>query len=219
MPNLGKLVLVRHGASEWNIHNIFTGWMDVPLAEQGIEEAHEAGKKLKGLHFDIAFTSVLSRAIDTQKIILDEIGQSDILVFKDQALNERHYGALQGKNKDKTREEFGEEQVQLWRRSYDIAPPEGESLKDTCDRTIPYLTEKILTEVKQGKNVLVTAHGNSLRSIVMKLEKLSPDEIIKVNIPTGVPYIYTFDTEMNVINREILNGSISQLTHLEREVQ
>jgi len=219
MPKPGKLVLVRHGASEWNIKNIFTGWTDIPLAEQGVAEAHEAGKKLMEFHFDLAFTSVLSRAIDTLDIILKEIEQTDIPITKDQALNERNYGDLQGNNKDEMRKKVGEEQVHLWRRSYDVAPPNGESLKDTCDRTIPYLSEKILPEVQNGKTVIVSAHGNSLRSVLMHLEKLSPEEIVQVNIPTGVPYVYEFDENMDMTKKTILNGSISTLSEQEREVQ
>lgn len=215
----GKLVLVRHGASKWNLKNIFTGWTDIDLAEQGKEEALHAATKLKDLRFDIAFTSVLMRAINTLDIILKETNQTDIPVFKDEALNERNYGDLQGKNKEELRQEVGEEQVHIWRRSYDVAPPNGESLKDTCDRTIPYLKEKILPEIRQGKNVIVSAHGNSLRSILMYLEDLSPEEIIKVNIPTGVPYLYEFDSDMKFTKKTILNGEISDLSPEEREVQ
>lgn len=215
----GKLVLVRHGLSEWNLKNIFTGWTDIPLAEKGKLEAHKAAEKLKDFKFDLAFTSVLSRAIDTLDIILHDIGQTDIPITKDQALNERHYGDLQGKNKDQMRKEVGEEQVHIWRRSYDVAPPNGESLKDTCERTIPYFEAKILPEIKAGKNVIVSAHGNSLRSVLMNLEDLAPDEIIKVNIPTGVPYVYEFDEDMKVINKTILNGDIPEATGEAEEVQ
>jgi len=215
----GKLVLVRHGASVWNLDNIFTGWTDVALAEQGVDEAHQAGRKLVDFKFDLAFTSVLKRAIDTLTIILEEIEQINIPITKDEALNERNYGDLQGHNKDEMKKKVGADQVHLWRRSYDIAPPNGESLKDTCDRTIPYLQEKIVPEIQQGKNVIVSAHGNSLRSILMYLEDLKPDEIIHVNIPTGVPYVYEFDENMKVTQKSILNHDISTLDDEKREVQ
>lgn len=207
MPSVtapGKLVLVRHGASEWNLKDIFTGWVDVPLSPKGIAEAHRAGEKLKGYSFDMAFTSVLSRAIDTLNIILKDLEQESIPTEKDIALNERHYGDLQGKNKEEMKEIFGAETVEVWRRSFDLAPPSGESLKDTCDRTIPYFRDNIMPEVKGGKNIIVAAHGNSLRSILMYLELLAPHEIVKVNIATGVPYVYEFDPEMNVTKKTIL---------------
>ncbi len=207
MPSVtppGKLVLVRHGASEWNLKDIFTGWVDVPLSTKGIAEAHRAGEKLQGYEFQIAFTSVLSRAIDTLKIILKDLHQEKIPTQKDIALNERHYGDLQGKNKEEMKEIFGAETVEVWRRSFDLAPPSGESLKDTCDRTIPYFKEVIMPEIQQGKHVIVAAHGNSLRSILMYLELLAPHEIVKVNIATGVPYVYEFDQEMNVTKKKIL---------------
>jgi len=215
----GKLVLVRHGASVWNLENIFTGWTDVDLADKGREEALHAAIKLKEYKFDLAYTSVLKRAIDTLDIILQEIGQTDIPITKDEALNERHYGDLQGHNKDEMRKKVGAEQVHLWRRSYDVAPPNGESLKDTCDRTIPYLKDKILPDIQQGKNVIVSAHGNSLRSILMYLEDLRPDEIIKVNIPTGVPYVYEFDENLKISQKTILEHDISDLSDEKREVQ
>lgn len=200
----GKLVLVRHGASEWNLKDMFTGWVDVPLSPIGIEEAHRAAKRLKDYHFDVAFTSLLSRAINTLQIILEDTKQTKIPISKDLALNERHYGDLQGKSKEEMKEVFGEEVVQVWRRSFDVAPPSGESLKDTCERTIPYLKETIIPEVKKGKNVIVAAHGNSLRSIIMYLELLAPHEIVKVSIPTGVPYVYEFDEKMHVLKKTIL---------------
>jgi 2,3-bisphosphoglycerate-dependent phosphoglycerate mutase len=195
---------VRHGASDWNLKNIFTGWIDISLAPQGITEAHAAAQKLKNYHFDVAFTSVLKRATETLDIVLQDLSQTHIPVFKDKALNERHYGDLQGKNKEDIRKEVGDSQLLLWRRSYDVAPPHGESLKDTAARTLPYFKEKILPELKAGKTVLVSAHGNSLRSIVMDLEKLSPDEILHVNIPTGIPWVYEFDGTMNLTKKTIL---------------
>lgn len=204
MTHPGKLVLVRHGASEWNLKNVFTGWVDVPLSEQGIAEAHKAAEKLNGFHFDMAFSSVLKRANDTLDIILKDLGQSDIPVFKDVALNERHYGDLQGKNKAEMEEIFGKDVVNVWRRSFDVAPPHGESLKDTCDRTIPYWRETILPELQKGKNVIIAAHGNSLRSILMDLELLAPYEIILVNLATGIPYVYEFDEKMNIAKKTIL---------------
>lgn len=215
----GTLILIRHGKSEFNLKKIFTGWMDAPLAEQGKKEAHHAAENLKGFVFDMAFTSALSRAQDTLQIILEDLGQTDIPVTKDEALNERHYGDLQGKNKDATKEEFGEEQVHIWRRSFDIPPPNGESLKDTCERTIPYLTEKILPEIQAGKNVVVAAHGNSLRSIVKHLEGLNQDEIVSIEIPTGVPHIYEFDDEMKLANKTILHHSLKEEAEESAQVQ
>ena len=202
--------MVRHGASIWNLANIFTGWTDVELSEQGKQEAHIAGKKLNNFKFDLAFTSKLKRAIDTLSIILEEIKQTNIPIVEDQALNERHYGNLQGKNKNNTKKEFGEEQVHLWRRSFDIAPPNGESLRDTFERTVPYLKSKILPEIKRGKDIIISAHGNSLRSILMELENISPKDIPHVNIPTGVPYVFEFDENMKVAKKTILDGSDEQ---------
>ncbi len=197
-----KLVLVRHGQSIWNLQNRFTGWIDVPLTEKGKEEAFKAGELLKDIRFDVAYTSNLTRAQETLRIILETIGLL-IPVIKDAALNERHYGALQGLNKDRAREKWGKEIVHLWRRSYDIPPPEGESLKDTAARTIPFLERAIMGDIYDGRDVLVVAHGNSLRSIVMYLEKLGPDEIIKVEIPTGTPIVYDLDKEGNIVGKEI----------------
>ncbi|WP_297456778.1 2,3-diphosphoglycerate-dependent phosphoglycerate mutase [Persephonella sp.] len=199
---MSKLVLVRHGQSIWNLQNRFTGWIDVPLTEKGKEEAYKAGELLKDIRFDVAYTSMLTRAQETLRIILETIGLA-IPIIRDQALNERHYGALQGLNKDRAREKWGKEIVHLWRRSYDIPPPEGESLKDTAERTIPFLERAIMGDIKDGRDVLVVAHGNSLRSIVMYLEKLSPEEIIKVEIPTGTPIVYELDENENIINKEI----------------
>ena len=204
MTTPGKLVLVRHGASEWNLKDIFTGWVDVPLSDQGKAEAHKAAEKLKGFHFDMAFTSMLSRASDTLQIILADLDQTSLPVERDIALNERHYGDLQGMKKEEMKEVFGEDLVQVWRRSFDVAPPHGESLKDTCERTIPYLKEVIIPEIQKGKNVIIAAHGNSLRSIIMYLELLAPYEIVLVNIATGIPYIYEFNDTMHVKSKTIL---------------
>jgi 2,3-bisphosphoglycerate-dependent phosphoglycerate mutase len=197
-----KLVLVRHGQSVWNLQNRFTGWVDVPLTEKGKEEAYKAGELLKDIRFNIAYTSALTRAQETLRIILETIGLL-IPVIRDQALNERHYGALQGLNKDRARAKWGAEIVHLWRRSYDIPPPEGESLKDTANRTIPFLERAIMGDIYDGRDVLVVAHGNSLRSIVMYLENLSPEEIVKVEIPTGTPIVYELDDNGKVISKEI----------------
>lgn len=196
MPDL---VIVRHGQSQWNLENRFTGWIDIGLSEKGIEEARKAGEKLKNYRFDIAFTSALVRAQRTLDIILEIIGQTNIPVIKDKALNERMYGDLQGLNKDETRKKFGDEQVRLWRRSYDIAPPNGESLKDTAARVIPFYVEKIVPELKTGKNVLISAHGNSLRALVMHLENLSKEQILETEIPTGIPKVYKLDNSLKII--------------------
>src|ERR1700730_16487886 len=197
------LVLVRHGQSEWNLKNLFTGWRDVDLSEQGIAEARAAGRKLKaqGLRFDIAFTSALVRAQRTLDIMLDELGQRGIPVMKDQALNERDYGDLVGLNKDDARKRWGEEQVHIWRRSYDVAPPGGESLRDTAARVLPYYIEEILPRVLRGERTLVTAHGNSLRALVMVLDRLGPKEIVARELVTGVPLIYHLNADATVANR------------------
>lgn len=195
MPNL---VIVRHGQSQWNLENRFTGWVDIDLSPKGEEEAKKASDLLQGYKFDLAFTSDLIRAQHTLDIILDGIGQRMLPVEKNLALNERMYGDLQGLNKDETRQKFGDEQVHIWRRSFDIAPPNGESLKDTADRVIPYYKEKIEPELKAGKDVIIAAHGNSLRALIMYLEKLSPEEIIKVEIPTGHPKVYVLDDDLNI---------------------
>ena len=203
---MAKLVLIRHGQSQWNLENRFTGWVDVPLTETGRAEARRAGKGLRflGLRFDVAFTSVLSRAIETLSIVRSELGQENLPVVKDQALNERHYGDLQGLNKDETRKKFGEAQVKLWRRSYDVAPPNGESLKDTAARTLPDFESLILPRVKAGKNVLVAAHGNSLRSIAMFLDKLTKEQVLSLEIATGVPILYEIGPDGLVLKKEIL---------------
>jgi 2,3-bisphosphoglycerate-dependent phosphoglycerate mutase len=202
------LVLVRHGESEWNKLNLFTGWRDPNLTEKGVEEAHRAGKLLKaeGITFDIAFTSVLTRAQRTLGFILDELGQPDLQTVKDQALNERDYGELSGLNKDDARKKWGEEQVLIWRRSFDVPPPGGESLKDTAARTLPYYDAKIWPEVKVGRNVIVAAHGNSLRSMIMQLEKLSPEQILKVELHTGAPIIYRLKGDGSVQDKRALVG-------------
>ena len=200
------LVLVRHGQSEWNLKNLFTGWKDPDLTEKGVSEAIAAGKKLNelGMKFDIAFTSDLQRAQKTCQYILDGVGQPDLETLRDQALNERDYGDLAGLNKDDARVKWGEEQVHIWRRSYDVPPPGGESLKDTAARTLPYFITDILPQVMAGKRVLVAAHGNSLRSLVMVLDRLTRDEILKVNLGTGVPMIYRFNDDTSVASKEII---------------
>lgn len=200
------LVLVRHGQSDWNLKNLFTGWRDVGLTEKGVAEARAGGKKLKaqGLHFDVAFTSVLSRAQRTLDLVLEEMGETDITVFKDQALNERDYGDLSGLNKDDARKKWGEEQVHVWRRSYDVAPPGGESLRDTAARVLPYYIQEILPRVLRGDNVIVVAHGNSLRALVMVLERLSPTEIVGREIATGVPLIYRLNADSTVAEKKDL---------------
>ncbi len=200
------LVLVRHGQSEWNLKNLFTGWRDVDLTEQGVKEAKTAGQKLKaqGIEFDVAFTSALQRAQKTLNLMLAELGQSKIPVVKDQALNERDYGDLSGLNKDDARKKWGEEQVHIWRRSYNVAPPGGESLKDTLARTLPYYVEHILPRVLRGERVLVAAHGNSLRALVMVLEKLTPEKILEREIATGVPIIYRLNADATVADKKDL---------------
>jgi 2,3-bisphosphoglycerate-dependent phosphoglycerate mutase len=197
------LVLVRHGQSEWNLKNLFTGWRDIDLTEEGIAEARAAGKRLKAqnIKFDVAFTSVLVRAQRTLDLILEEMGQTKIPTFKDQALNERDYGDLVGLNKDDARKKWGAEQVHLWRRSYDVAPPGGESLKDTVARVLPYYEREILPRVLRGEATLVSAHGNSLRALVMVLEKLSPEAIVKRELATGVPILYRLNADSTVAEK------------------
>jgi 2,3-bisphosphoglycerate-dependent phosphoglycerate mutase len=197
------LVLVRHGQSDWNLKNLFTGWRDVDLTEKGVAEAREAGRKLKaqGIRFDVAFTSALKRAQRTLDLMLTELGQTGITVFKNQALNERDYGDLVGLNKDDARKKWGEEQVHLWRRSYDVAPPGGESLKDTLARALPYYVTDILPRVLRGERVLVAAHGNSLRALVMVLDKHTPDSITKLNLDTGVPMVYRLNADSTVASK------------------
>lgn len=204
---VGTLVLVRHGQSRWNLENRFTGWVDIPLTQEGEAEARRAGELLKGTTFDHAFTSALSRAQETLRIILETIGQTELPTDRDQALNERHYGDLQGLNKDETAQKFGKEQVHIWRRSYDVPPPNGESLKDTGKRTLPYYEAHIKPLVLAGKTILVVAHGNSLRSLVMVLENISEQEIPELNIPTGVPLRYQIDNMGKVLEHGYLGQS------------
>ncbi|MEF9478316.1 2,3-bisphosphoglycerate-dependent phosphoglycerate mutase [Chryseobacterium sp. RRHN12] len=196
-----KLFLVRHGQSLWNLENRFTGWKDIDITEAGIEEAKKAGLALKGERIDIAFTSALIRAQHTLSIILNEIGNPNIPVVKDKALNERSYGNLEGLNKAETALKYGDEQVHIWRRSYDVVPPGGESLKDTYNRVIPYFESQIRPLLKQGENVLIVAHGNSLRALIMYLEHLSPEEILEREIATGYPLTYVFDEKFHVSRR------------------
>jgi 2,3-bisphosphoglycerate-dependent phosphoglycerate mutase len=197
------LVLVRHGQSEWNLQNLFTGWRDVDITETGIAEARAAGRKLKAqnLQFDIGFTSALKRAQRTLDLMLEELGQKNIPVIKNQALNERDYGELSGLNKDDARKKWGEDQVHVWRRSYDIAPPGGESLKDTAARVLPYYLQEMLPRVLRGERVLVSAHGNSLRALVMVLDRLGPNEIVKRELGTGVPMIYRLNADTTVASK------------------
>lgn len=195
--------LVRHGESIWNAEDRFTGWIDVPLSPKGEEEARQAGRLLKKYEFQIAYTSALSRAQKTLDLMLEEMGV-DIPIIRDQALNERFYGDLQGLNKEKMRELHSPEIVKLWRRSYDIPPPGGEALKDTAARTIPFFERAIMGDIRQGKNVLVSAHGNSNRAIVMMLENLSKEDVLSLNLGTGVPYLYEISEEGKVLKKEVL---------------
>jgi 2,3-bisphosphoglycerate-dependent phosphoglycerate mutase len=197
------LVLVRHGQSDWNLKNLFTGWKDPDLTELGVAEAKSAGQKLKqqGLVFDVAFTSALTRAQHTLDLALNELGQTGIPITKNFALNERDYGDLSGLNKDDARKKWGEEQVLIWRRSYDVPPPGGESLKDTLARTLPYYVQEILPCVLRGERALVAAHGNSLRALIMVLEKLSPEQILKRELATGVPIIYRLNPDATVASK------------------
>ena len=201
---MALLVLIRHGESQWNLENRFTGWIDVPLTEKGRAEARRAGERVRHIHFDKVYTSVLQRATETLDIVLDILGQRGLPVFYDAALNERHYGDLQGLNKAETAEKFGKAQVHLWRRSYDVAPPGGESLKDTAARTLPYFEQHILPDVRDGKSVLVVAHGNSLRSIVMQLDQLTREQVLELNIATGVPIVYDFSPDLKIRSKQIL---------------
>jgi len=196
------LVLVRHGQSEWNLKNLFTGWKDVDLTEAGIAEARAAGRKLKaqGLGFDIAYTSALKRAQRTLDLMLEEMGQK-LPIIRDQALNERDYGDLVGMNKDDARKKWGEEQVHIWRRSYDVPPPGGESLKDTVARALPYYVQEIQPRVLRGEHVLISAHGNSLRALIMVLERLTPEQILKRELGTGVPIIYRLNADSTVASQ------------------
>ena len=206
MKDQNFLVLVRHGQSEWNAKNLFTGWKDPGLTPVGEKEAANAGILIKerNIKFSMMFTSALRRAQITGQIILEGIAQTDIEVIQNQALNERDYGDLAGLNKDDARKEWGEEQVHIWRRSYDIPPPGGESLKNTAERVLPYFNSSILPKLLDGENILVAAHGNSLRSLVMQLDDLSKDEVIALEIPTGAPIIYSFDGSKELIAKENL---------------
>jgi len=197
------LVIIRHGQSLWNLENRFTGWVDVPLTPKGMEEARAAGERLQGMHFDVAYTSVLTRAQETLRIIQQTAGL-DLPVIRDQALNERHYGDLQGLNKAQTAKEYGDEQVHIWRRSFATPPPNGEALKDTAARTLPFFQRAILGDIAQGKNVLVVAHGNSNRSIVMQLDDLSEEAVLALELGTGVPLVYELDESGAVQDKSIL---------------
>jgi 2,3-bisphosphoglycerate-dependent phosphoglycerate mutase len=201
------LVLARHGQSEWNLKNLFTGWKDPGLTDVGVEEARTAGRRLRalGLTFDIAFTSALSRAQETLRLMLEEIGQPGLQTIRDQALNERDYGDLAGLNKDDARKRWGEDQVHLWRRSYDVPPPGGESLKDTVARALPYYVQEILPRVMAGERVLVAAHGNSLRALVMVLDRLTPKTIPGLELATGIPLVYRLKPDTTVESKQVLD--------------
>lgn len=225
---MSRLILVRHGESQWNLENRFTGWVDVPLSKKGIEESISAGKKLKDIEFDTMYVSHMFRAIQTLHHIIIESNdkrtpiiyheekrihdwehhtsdpKTQIPIYMSVDLAERYYGNLQGLNKQKTREEYGDEQVHLWRRSYDVNPPGGESLKNTCERTTPYYKKYILKDLQGGKTILVSAHGNSLRAITMHVENISEQEIPNIEIPTGVPIVYSFDEKMNLVDKKFL---------------
>jgi 2,3-bisphosphoglycerate-dependent phosphoglycerate mutase len=216
---MAKLILLRHGESVWNKKNVFTGWVDVPLSPNGINEAIKAGEQLADINFDIVFTSVQVRAIETAMLALaqnksdktpavihdegkmkdwtviysEKMAQSIIPVYRDWHLNERYYGELQGRNKAETAKEYGDEQVRQWRRSYDVPPPNGECLKDTAERTIPFFRENIIPQLEEGKNVLISAHGNSLRSIVMFIDNLTKEQVLDLEIPTGKPLFYDYE--------------------------
>ena len=204
---MSKLILVRHGQSQWNAENRFTGWVDVPLSEKGRTEAREGGERLaaEGIRVDRAYTSTLQRAIDTGRIVLDALGQTDLEQIQAWELNERFYGALTGRNKAQTAEEFGDEQVHVWRRSYDVPPPGGESLKDTTARTLPYFRAEVIPATREVDVVLVAAHGNSLRAIVKDLDEISDEEIPQLEIPTGVPIVYEM-ADGKPVDKRILDG-------------
>ncbi len=189
-----NLILVRHGQSEWNAKNLFTGWKDPGLTDQGVSEAENAGKLIleQKIEFDVMYTSMLSRAQKTGDIILGILNHKEIPIIKNEALNERHYGSLAGLNKDDARKKWGDEQVHIWRRSFDMPPPDGESLKDTADRVLPYFETEIMPKVISGSSILIAAHGNSLRALIMKLDSISPEDIVKLEIPTGAPIQYEF---------------------------
>ena len=201
---MARLILLRHGESQWNLENRFTGWVDVPLSPRGIQEAKDAGEKLRTFKFDRAFTSVLARANETLRLALETIGQTGIPVEKDKALNERMYGELQGLNKDETTKKYGEAQVKIWRRSYDVRPPGGESLKDTAERVLPYYEQTIKPYLLKGDTILIAAHGNSLRALIMELEQLSREQVLELNIPTGAPLLYELDNRGKVVDHRYL---------------
>lgn len=197
---MAQLVIFRHGQSQWNLENKFTGWVDVELSAKGLDEAKAAGEKLKGFHFDIGYASGLKRAQDTLRIALEVSGNGNIPVIHDTALNERMYGDLQGLDKAETAKKYGDEQVKIWRRSYDIAPPNGESLKDTADRVIPYFENEIAPKLRAGKNVVIAAHGNSLRALIMHLEKMTPEQILEFEVGTGHPRVYELSSDLGVVS-------------------
>ncbi len=201
---MARLVLLRHGESQWNLENRFTGWVDVPLSAKGVEEARQAGEKLRGFTFDRAFSSVLARANETLRIVLEVLGQTNIPIEKDKALNERMYGDLQGLNKAETAKKYGDAQVKIWRRSYDVKPPGGESLKDTAERALPYYEKMVKPHLVKGETIIIAAHGNSLRALVMELDQLSKEEVLELNIPTGVPLLYEFDKTGKVLSHRYL---------------
>lgn len=201
---MARLILLRHGESQWNLENRFTGWVDVPLSAKGVEEARQAGEKLRGFIFNRAFSSVLTRANDTLRIVLEVLGQTTIPIEKDKALNERMYGDLQGLNKAETAKKYGDAQVKIWRRSYDVKPPGGESLKDTAERTLPYYQNMVKPHLLKGETIIIAAHGNSLRALVMELDQLSKEEVLELNIPTGVPLLYEFDDGGTVLSHRYL---------------
>ncbi len=201
---MARLVLLRHGESQWNLENRFTGWVDVPLTSKGIQEAKNAGEKLRGFTFDRAFTSVLERANETLRLALDVIGQPTIPIERDKALNERMYGDLQGLNKAETAKKYGEAQVKIWRRSYDVPPPGGESLKDTAERVLPYYEHTIKSYLLNGGTILIAAHGNSLRALIMELEQLTREQVLELNIPTGAPLLYELDGTGKVVTHRYL---------------
>ena len=196
---MSQLIIFRHGQSVWNLENKFTGWVDVELSEKGNQEAIAAGEKIKGYHFDYAYASDLKRAQNTLKMALHSAGHAPLTPIFNKALNERMYGDLQGLNKEDTAKKYGEEQVKIWRRSFDIAPPNGESLKDTAARVIPYFETEIAPKLKQGKNVVIAAHGNSLRALIMYLEKMTPAQILEFEIGTAQPRLYELDNQLNII--------------------
>lgn len=203
---MARLTLLRHGESQWNLENRFTGWVDVDLSPKGEAEAQRAGAQLRQVPVDVLFTSVLKRAMRTADIALTQAGKTGLPTHRDQALNERHYGDLQGLNKAETAEKYGAEQVHIWRRSYDVPPPGGESLADTRARVAPYFDEHIAPLLRQGTNVLVVAHGNSLRSLIMIIENLTPEEILKTEIATGVPITYELDADLHVLSKSVLTS-------------